>query len=75
MPMSWAVCARSTRHDGGHIRERLLSLDDARHCFSYNFEKPAFPVKNYLATLRLYPVTHSDQTFAEWEATFDEGAR
>ena len=59
-------------HDGGHIRERLLMLDDARYCFSYNFETPAFPVKNYIATLRLYPVTHTDQTFAEWEATFDE---
>ena len=58
--------------NGTLVRERLLMLDDARHCFSYNFETPAFPVKNYLATLRLYPVTHTDQTFAEWEATFDE---
>ncbi len=66
-------CIRSFHtHDGGHIRERLLMLDDANYRFSYNFEKPAFPVKNYLATLRLYPVTHTDQTFAEWEATFDE---
>lgn len=66
-------CVRSFHtHDGGHIRERLLMLDDARYCFTYNFEKPAFPVRNYLATLRLYPVTHTNQTFAEWEATFDE---
>lgn len=66
-------CVRSFHsHAGGHIRERLLMLDDAKYRFSYNFEKPAFPVKNYLATLRLYPVTHTDQTFAEWEATFDE---
>lgn len=66
-------CVRSFHtHDGIHIRERLLMLDDARYCFSYNFEKPAFPVRNYIATLRLYPVTHTDQTFAEWEATFDE---
>ena len=66
-------CVRSFHtHDGGHIRERLLMLDDARYTFAYNFEKPAFPVKNYVATLRLYPVTHTDQTFAEWEATFDE---
>jgi len=66
-------CVRSFHtHDGTHIRERLLMLDDARYCFTYNFEKPAFPVKNYIATLRLYPVTHTDQTFAEWEATFDE---
>ena len=58
--------------NGATVRERLLMLDDARRCFSYNFETPAFPVKNYVATLRLYPVTHTDHTFAEWEATFDE---
>lgn len=66
-------CVRSFHlANGAHVRERLLMLDDARRCFSYNFETPAFPVKNYLATMRLYPVTHTDQTFAEWEATFDE---
>ena len=66
-------CVRSFHTtDGTHIRERLLTLDDANYTFTYNFEKPAFPVKNYIATLRLYPVTHTDQTFAEWEATFDE---
>lgn len=58
--------------DGQHIRERLLMLDDARHSFTYNFEKPAFPVKNYVATVRLFPVTHGDTTFAEWESSFDE---
>lgn len=66
-------CVRSFHtKDGTHIRERLLALDDANYTFTYNFEKPAFPVKNYIATLRLYPVTHSDETFAEWQATFDE---
>ena len=66
-------CIRSFyTHDGVHIRERLLALDDANYNFTYNFEKPAFPVKNYVATLRLYPVTHSNETFAEWTATFDE---
>ena len=59
-------------HDGAHVRERLLALDDANYSFTYNFEKPAFPIKNYIATLRLYPVTHSNETFAEWSATFDE---
>jgi len=66
-------CVRSFHlRSGAHIRERLLTLDDANYMCSYNFEKPAFPVKNYVATLRLYPVTQSDRTFAEWEATFDE---
>ena len=49
-------CIRSFHtHDGGHIRERLLALDDANYCFTYNFEKPAFPVKNYIATLQPLP--------------------
>jgi uncharacterized protein YndB with AHSA1/START domain len=66
-------CVRSFHtRDGAHVRERLLSLDDAHYSYSYNFEKPAFPVKHYVATLRLYPVTQTDQTFAEWEASFDE---
>jgi uncharacterized protein YndB with AHSA1/START domain len=68
-------CVRSFyTHDGGHIRERLLSLNDANYSLSYNFEKPAFPVRNYVARMQLYPVTHSNHTFAEWEATFDEAA-
>lgn len=66
-------CVRSFRMaNGGHVRERLLSLDDRTYSFSYNFEKPAFPVTNYVACVRLMPVTTTDQTFAEWEATFDE---
>lgn len=66
-------CVRSFHTAAGdHIRERLLSLDDSRYNLAYNFEKPAFPVKNYLANIRLMPVTHSNTTFAEWEATFDE---
>jgi uncharacterized protein YndB with AHSA1/START domain len=66
-------CVRSFMlHDGTHVRERLLSLSDADRSFTYNFEKPAFPVDNYLATIRLLPVTGCDRTFAEWEAVFDE---
>lgn len=58
--------------DGTMVRERLLHLDDRFTSFSYNFETPAFPVENYRARVRLLPVTKTDQTFAEWEATFDE---
>lgn len=58
--------------DGALVRERLLSLDDHNRCFSYNFETPAFPVDNYIATVRLYPVTNGEKTFCEWSAVFDE---
>jgi uncharacterized protein YndB with AHSA1/START domain len=66
-------CVRSFHlHDGTHVRERLLQLSDRDHSLTYNFETPAFPVANYRARMRLLPVTDTDQTFAEWEATFDE---
>lgn len=58
--------------DGTLVRERLLGLNDRDYSFTYNFETPAFPVANYLARVRLLPVTDGNATFAEWEATFDE---
>ena len=66
-------CVRSFHTaDGAHVRERLLSLDDAGFNLTYNFETPAFPVSNYLAAMRLRRVTETGATFAEWTATFDE---
>jgi hypothetical protein len=66
-------CIRSLKlHDGGSARERLLLLDDSRYTFSYNFERPAFPVENYVSTVELIPVTNGDATFASWSAIFDE---
>ena len=63
---------RFSMQDGAMVRERLLSFSDRDYSFSYNFETPAFPVENYVARVRLMPVTDTDRTFAEWEATFDE---
>lgn len=66
-------CVRSFHlGDGSHVRERLLSLDDSRYSFSYNFETPAFPVENYVAGMELIPVTNGDHTFVQWWAEFDE---
>lgn len=66
-------CVRSFHlGDGTHVRERLLSLDDSRYCFTYNFETPAFPVENYVAGMELIPVTNGDHTFVQWWADFDE---
>ena len=65
-------CVRSFRLGDQNIRERLLMLDDTRYRFAYNFERPAFPVGNYLADFELIPVTDGDRTFTQWSATFDE---
>lgn len=66
-------CVRSFyMQDGSHVREQLTSLSDQDHSLSYQFLKPAFPVENYVAWIRLLPITSSGKTFAEWGATFDE---
>ena len=38
---------------------------------TYSILESPMGVENYVATLRLIPVTESDQTFAEWTAEFD----
>jgi uncharacterized protein YndB with AHSA1/START domain len=74
LPADRVGCIRNFHtQDGTQIRERLLTLDDHHHSLRYNFEKPAFPVRNYIATMRLMPVSDLGHTFCEWEATFDEG--
>ncbi len=57
--------------DGAHLRERLLGFSDAERFYSYNFEKTPFAVRNYLATLRVTPVTDGGGAFIEWWTTFD----
>lgn len=54
-----------------HIRERLVSLSDEERSYSYNFEMTPFDVDNYLATLRVTPVTDGGGSFVEWWTTFD----
>jgi hypothetical protein len=53
------------------IRERLVTHSDAERSYSYNFETTPFDVDNYLATLRVTPVTDGGGSFVEWWTTFD----
>ena len=53
------------------IRERLMSHSDGERSYSYNFETTPFDVDNYLAVLRVTPVTDGDASFVEWWTTFD----
>ena len=65
-------CVRSfSLQDGGHLREQLLALSDVDHSFTYNILVSPMPVKNYVATCRLTPVTVGNRTFAEWWADFE----
>lgn len=60
--------------NGGTVRERLLTLSDAEHSVTYSILASPMPVENYVATLRLIPVTDGDRSFAEWTAEFDVAA-
>ena len=57
--------------DGGMIRERLLALSDYEYTQTYEILESPMGVANYVATLKLTPVTDGGRTFAEWSAEFD----
>jgi uncharacterized protein YndB with AHSA1/START domain len=56
---------------GGAIRERLLALSDYDYTCTYSILESPMGVENYVATLKLTPVTDGGRTFAEWSAEFD----
>ena len=57
--------------DGSELREQLLSLSDADMAFSYCLLETPVPLLNYVAHVRLIPVTDGDRTFWHWESRFD----
>jgi len=60
--------------DGSELREQLLTLSDADMAFSYCLLDTPVPLLNYVAHVRLTPVTDGDQTFWAWESRFDTPA-
>src|SRR6185295_3008826 len=65
-------CVRDFRlRNGDRIREKLLGLSDYEMFCTYSILESPMGVENYVATLRLTPVTDGDQTFLEWTAEFD----
>lgn len=57
--------------DGGKIRERLMALSDYDYTCTYEILESPMGVANYVATLKLTPVTDGQRCFAEWSAEFD----
>ena len=71
-PSDQVGCVRAFRlKDGGFIRERLLGLSDYDFSLTYSILESPMGVENYVATLKLTPVTDGDRTFAEWSADFE----
>lgn len=57
--------------DGGTYREKLLALSDYEYSCTYSILDSPMGVDNYVATLKLTPITDGMRTFAEWSAEFD----
>jgi hypothetical protein len=57
--------------DGGTIRERLLALSDYDYACTYEILESPMGVDDYVATLKLTPVTDGTRTFVEWSAEFE----
>jgi hypothetical protein len=71
-PADQIGCIRQFRlQDGGVIREQLLALSDYDYQCAYAILESPMAVENYVATLKLTPVTDGERTFAEWWAEFD----
>lgn len=71
-PADKVGCIRNfTLKDGGRIRERLLGLSDYDYSCTYSILESPMGVSNYIATLKLTPVTDGNRSFAEWTAEFD----
>jgi hypothetical protein len=74
-PSDRVGCVRRFRlRDGSELRELLLTLSDADMAFSYCLLETPIPLLNYVAHVRLAPVTDGNRTFWHWESRFDTPA-
>lgn len=71
LPADKVGCVRNFRlQNGDNIREKLLGLSDYDLYCTYSILESPMPLEDYVATLRLTPVTEGDRTFIEWSAEF-----
>ena len=65
-------CIRAfSLRSGDRLREQLLGLSDYDMFCTYSILDSPMPLTNYVATLRLTPITDQERTFIEWSADFD----
>ena len=57
--------------DGGEFVETLVALSDEDMLLQYDIVDGPIPVTDYIATMRVYPVTANDTAYVTWSAAFD----
>ncbi|RKG88931.1 SRPBCC family protein [Corallococcus sp. CA049B] len=61
---------RFTTRDGEVYLEARLAYDPNARSYAYEMVEGPLPVRDFVAKLRVTPVTATGQTFVEWHATF-----
>ncbi len=71
LPSDKVGCIRSFHLQNGElIREKLLGLSDYDLYCTYEILESPMPLEEYVATLRLTPITDGARCFIEWSAEF-----
>jgi NADPH2:quinone reductase len=71
----WVGAVRDFRlADGSRIREQLLALSDRETSFTYCILEAPVLLRNYVAEVRLRPVTSDRTCLWQWRAQFDAPA-
>jgi len=70
-PADQIGCIRNFHlQNGDQLREKLLGLSDYDMSCTYEILEGPMPLSDYIATLRLTPVTDGERCFIEWSAEF-----
>ncbi len=71
LPSDKVGCIRNFNlQNGDNIREQLLGLSDYDMFCTYGILESPMPLTDYVATLRLTPITDGTRCFVEWSAEF-----
>lgn len=71
LPSDKVGCIRNFHlQNGDVIREQLLGLSDYDMFCTYSILESPMPLEDYIATLRLTPISDGDRCFIEWTAEF-----
>jgi hypothetical protein len=63
---------RELEVEGGAVfTETLVAISDEQKCLTYDIVEGPIPVRDYLATMQVLPVTESDHSYVCWSAEFD----
>ncbi|HET6509067.1 MAG TPA: SRPBCC family protein [Baekduia sp.] len=73
-PAAVGAHRRQRLANGGVARARLAGLDDEHRSLVYEMLDGPWPVRNYLATIRVFPITTTGDTFVEWSGRYDADA-